>query len=118
MRFLSTRTDHSICALAFIWLSLTPAMAQTATARIVSAANAFLSKLDDQQRKTVLYAFDDEKQRQRWSNFPIAMVPRGGISMKEMNSAQRSAAMALISAALSPSCSRIESASRPYWNSR
>jgi hypothetical protein len=75
---------------------------QTPTARIVSAANHFLSTLDDKQRQSVLFSFDDQEQRKRWSNFPIAMVPRGGISLKEMNSAQRSAAMALVAAALSP----------------
>jgi hypothetical protein len=77
-------------------------MAQTATTRIVTAANAFLATLDAQQRKSVLFAFDDEKQRQRWSNFPTGFVPRGGISLKQMNAAQRSAALALVSSALSP----------------
>src|SRR3954451_754742 len=82
-------------------LSLTIAVAQTPTSQIVSAANKFLSTLDEKQRQTVLFAFDDDKQRARWSNFPIVMVPRGGISLKEMNTAQRSAAMALVSSALS-----------------
>jgi hypothetical protein len=49
-----------------------------------------------------LFAFDDEQQRKRWSNFPISIVPRAGISLKEMNPAQRSAAMALVSSVLSP----------------
>jgi len=39
---------------AFICLSLTPAFAQTATHKILSAANAFLSTLDEKQRQTVL----------------------------------------------------------------
>jgi Protein of unknown function (DUF3500) len=102
MRFFSTRTGRGICALAFICLSLTPAIAQIATARIVSAANAFLSTLDEKQRQTVLYAFDDEKQRQRWSNLPTRMVPRGGVSLKEMNATQRAAALRLVASALSP----------------
>jgi hypothetical protein len=50
----------------------------------------------------VLFAFNDEKQRARWSNFPTGFVPRGGISLKEMTPAQRSAAMALLSSVLSP----------------
>ncbi|MEI9972644.1 MAG: DUF3500 domain-containing protein [Ignavibacteriota bacterium] len=53
-----------------IFLSLSSAMAQTATSRIVSAANAFLSTLDTKQRQSVQYAFDDTQQRARWSNFP------------------------------------------------
>src|SRR5205085_7693824 len=62
----------------------------------------FLSTLDQKQRQSVLFAFDDEKQRARWSNFPIAMAPRAGLSLKELNPAQRSAALALVSSVLSP----------------
>jgi hypothetical protein len=83
-------------------LSLTLAPAQTPTARIVTAANAFLATLDAQQRQSVMFAFDDEKQRQHWSNFPTGFVPRSGISFKDMNAAQRAAAMALLSSVLSP----------------
>lgn len=89
----------SICAL--ILSSLPGANAQTATSRIVSAANSFLSTLDDAQRKSLLYSYDDEEQRKRWSNLPITIVPRGGIALKDMTPAQRSAAMALVSSALS-----------------
>jgi hypothetical protein len=78
------------------------AQQQTVTSRIVTAANAFLGTLDQKQRQSVLYAFDDQDQRKRWSNFPVAMVPRGGVSMGEMNAAQRAAAMALLASALSP----------------
>ena len=87
-----------ICALTLVGRS---AMAQNPTARIVGAANTFLFTLTDQQRQRVLYAFTDEQQRARWSNFPIGMVARGGISLKEMTPAQNSAAIALLSAALS-----------------
>jgi hypothetical protein len=75
---------------------------QTPTSRIVTAANTFLSTLDQKQKQSVLYAFNDETQRARWSNLPTTMVPRGGISLKEMTSAQRSAAMVVVAAALSP----------------
>jgi hypothetical protein len=81
---------------------MTGAIAQTATPRIVSAANAFLATLDPKQRQSVLFAFDDAQQRARWSNLPVTMVPRAGLSMKELNAAQRSAAMALVASALSP----------------
>jgi hypothetical protein len=43
----------------------------------VSAADAFLASLDANQRQQVLYAFDDNEQRARWSNFPTGVVPRG-----------------------------------------
>jgi hypothetical protein len=67
----------------------------------VKAANTFLATHDDKQRQSTVFAFDDEEQRKRWSNLPISIVPRAGISMKEMSSAQRAAAMALLSSALS-----------------
>lgn len=102
MRFLRMTRRRALCAVASICLSLTPAMAQTATHKIVSAANTFLSTLDEKQRRSVLFEFNDEKQRQRWSNLPTGFVPRGGISLKDMDATQRGAALAVVSAALSP----------------
>jgi hypothetical protein len=102
MNRLSKRALRGVCVSAAIWFSITAATAQTATSRMVNAANKFLATLSAQQRKSVLYAFDDDEQRARWSNLPTSFVPRGGISLKEMNSIQRSAAMALVSSALSP----------------
>jgi hypothetical protein len=68
---------------------------------IVQAANSFIASLDAKQRDSVLYAFDNEQQRARWSNLPTGFVPRGGMSLKEMTPAQRSAAMNLLAVALS-----------------
>lgn len=96
------QSNHIVRIAVLCSLSLGSVAAQTATSRIVSAANAFLSTLDQKQRQSVLFSFDDEQQRKLWSNFPISIVPRAGISLKEMNPAQRSAAMALVSSALSP----------------
>ena len=79
------RTARSIRALAVICLAANAAMAQTATARIVSAANIFLSTLDQKQRESVLFAFDDEQQRVRWSNLPDRWFRRAGLSMGELN---------------------------------
>jgi Protein of unknown function (DUF3500) len=101
MRVHSMKRVRGISALAVIWLLVIATTAQTATSRIVGAANAFLSTLDAKQRQSVLFAFDDNEQRARWSNFPVAVVHRGGISLKELSSTQRSAAMALLSSALS-----------------
>jgi Protein of unknown function (DUF3500) len=95
-------TSRSPWAAVWIAFSLPGALAQTTAPQIVRAANAFLSTLNETQRQSVLFAFDDDQQRKRWSNFPIAMVPRGGISLKEMTPVQRTAAMALVAAALSP----------------
>jgi hypothetical protein len=107
MNALSGRTARSILALAFVCLSALfclsgkAAREQTATSKIVRAANTFLSTLDAPQRKSVLFAFDDEQQRARWSNLPTSFVPRAGLSLGELNAAQRSAALALVASALS-----------------
>jgi len=75
--------------------------AQSDTARVVGAANAFLATLDPKQRAAVSFAFDDEAQRKRWSNLPVKMAPRSGLAMGDLSEAQRAAAMAVLSAALS-----------------
>jgi hypothetical protein len=80
-----------------------PLLAETATSKIVKAANTFLSTLSDQQRKSVQFAFNDEQQRARWSNFPTSFVRRAGLSMGELSSVQRTAAMAVVSNTLSKS---------------
>ena len=95
------RSTRTLSASALILLSLTAAHAQTATAKIVTAAKTFLSTLDDKQRQSVTFAFDDQQQRQRWSNLPTTMVPRAGINLGAMTAAQRTGAMALLSSALS-----------------
>ncbi len=96
------RSTPTARAVALIFLSLAAAAAQTATSRIVGAARTFLATLDAKQRQSVLFAFDDDQQRARWSNFPVVMVRRAGLSMGELNPEQRSAALALVSSALSP----------------
>jgi hypothetical protein len=102
MNVFSLRATGCIVVLAAIYLAAAAAAAQTATSRIVSSANKFLATLDAEKRQGVLYSFDDEKQRATWSNLPTTFVPRGGMSLKNMNPAQRAAAMDLVSAALSP----------------
>jgi len=87
--------------IATVCLSLIPAFAQTATPKIVAAAKTFLASLDDKQRAGVTFSFDDEKQRARWSNLPVSMVPRAGLKMGELNAAQKKAAMDLLAGALS-----------------
>src|ERR1700730_7906933 len=96
---MSTSAGARVSVLVFS--SLSAAIAQTATPRIVSAANAFLSTLDQKQRASAVFAFDDEKQRARWSNLPPTMARRAGLSMGELSAAQRSAALALVSSVLS-----------------
>lgn len=77
------------------------ASAKLATAKIVKAANAFLSTLTLQQRKSAQFVFSDEQQRARWSNLPTSFSSRAGVSMGELNATQRTAAMTLLSSTLS-----------------
>ena len=95
------RTVHYVGGLMAIGLSVGAAMAQNATSKIVGAANAFLSSLDQKQRQTVQFAFDDEAQRARWSNLPITITKRAGLNMGQLSTPQRSAAMALVESTLS-----------------
>jgi hypothetical protein len=87
--------------LALLCLSVTAAAAQAGTARMVGAANAFLDTLTPAQKQKAMFAFDDAQQRRRWSNLPVANVPRAGLSLGELSAPQREAVMALVAAALS-----------------
>ncbi|WPL55459.1 DUF3500 domain-containing protein (plasmid) [Qipengyuania sp. HL-TH1] len=68
---------------------------------IVSAAEAFLTTLSDEQRAAVVYDFDDNAQRARWSNFPTSFVERGGIMRKDLSQDQLAALDALLREVLS-----------------
>ena len=86
---------------ALMAMAIATSAAQSGTAKVVVAANKFLGTLDEKQRKLVLFAYDDEQQRKRWSNFPVTMVPRAGLSLKAMSVDQRNTAMSLLSTVLS-----------------
>lgn len=82
----------------------TPPPAQTAaadaTARIVGSAQAFLATLDEAGRARVQFPFDSP-QKARWSNLPTGIFKRDGLRLGDLAQAQRAAAMALLSTALS-----------------
>jgi hypothetical protein len=71
-----------------------------ASASIVAAAQAVLGTLDDAGRARVQFPYDST-QRTRWSNLPSPMFQRSGLRLADLTAAQRSAVMALLSAALS-----------------
>src|ERR1700760_2573432 len=48
------------------------------TAQIVAAANAFLATLTDAQRSAVVFDFNDQTQKENWSNFPTGLYNRAG----------------------------------------
>ena len=74
----------------------------TASSKIVSAAEAFLTTLTAAERAKAIFAFDDEKQKVRWSNLPTGIFHREGARLGDLSPSQRDAAMALMAAALSP----------------
>jgi hypothetical protein len=86
---------------AVLGIAVSEGAAQTPTARIVRAANVFLSTLDAAQKQRVNFAYDDDQQRARWSNFPVAMSRRAGLGMGELTPAQRTAAQQLLASAFS-----------------
>ena len=75
--------------------------AADATARIVTAAGALLSALDDAKRSKIQFPFD-ASQKTKWSNLPTGIFQRDGIRMGDLSRAQREAVANLLQAALSP----------------
>src|SRR5437016_14340346 len=69
---------------AVLCCGLAPAQSSlSVTSKIVASANGFLNSLDEGQRSKVLFDFNDEEQRKKWSNLPPTMVPRAGLEMGE-----------------------------------
>ena len=71
------------------------------TQRIAAAAQALLATLDDGGRAKIQFPFDGP-QKAKWSNFPSGIFKREGVRLGDLTTAQRTAAMALLSAAFSP----------------
>jgi hypothetical protein len=70
------------------------------TARIVAAAQALLTTLDDAGRGKVQFPFDGP-QKTRWSNLPSPMFQREGLRVGDLTPAQRTSVNNLLSTALS-----------------
>jgi Protein of unknown function (DUF3500) len=77
-----------------------PGKPSDATARIVAAAQALLTTLDDAGRAKVQFPFEGP-QKTRWSNLPSPMFQREGLRLADLTPAQRTAVTTLLSAALS-----------------
>jgi hypothetical protein len=105
------RSPHRIVSIASISVlvavatglaqrSAAPDAQADVTARIVAAAQAVVTTLDEAGRAKVQFPFDGP-QKARWSNLPSPMFQRTGVRMEDLTSAQRAAVMTLLSAALS-----------------
>ena len=79
------------------------AVAQSTTAvtmRAVSAANAFLTSLEPNQKGHASYAYTDPI-KSKWNNLPPQMADRAGIRLADLTPSQRQAAETVIGAVLS-----------------
>ena len=70
------------------------------TARVVVAANAFLSTLNAAERAKCTFDFSGS-QRTGWSNLPTGIVQRNGLRFGDITARQKDAGLALVAAALS-----------------
>jgi hypothetical protein len=77
-----------------------PGTATDATARIVAAAQAVVTTLDEAGRTKVQFPFEGP-QKTKWSNLPSGIFQREGIRLADLTAPQRAAVNALLSAALS-----------------
>ena len=80
--------------------SAAPAAQSSATAKIVSAAQAFANSLDDAGKAKLQFPFDGP-QKTRWSNLPSGIFQRQGLRLGDLTAAQKSAVMNLLTVALS-----------------
>jgi len=77
-----------------------PGTPSDATARIVAAAQALATTLDEAGRAKVQFPFEGP-QKTRWSNLPSPMFQRAGLLLADLTPAQRASLNALLTTALS-----------------
>ncbi len=73
----------------------------SSAAQMTASAAAFLDALSEEERRTVLFALEDNESRVQWSNLPSAMFERTGLRMGDLSDAQRRALHALLRASTS-----------------
>lgn len=87
--------------LAGVLLLPTTGFCADAAGSPAAAAKTFLASLDDAKRSKVQFAFNDAKQRKRWSNLPTGIYERTGLKLGDLDATQRKAAMELLAVTLS-----------------
>ena len=97
-------------AVLALGLPVQPVMAHESPEHVLEASRvaamrastlAFLASLDDAGRAKVQASLEDNARRTAWSNLPAQMAPRSGLTVAEMNAAQRQALHAMLAAAFS-----------------
>lgn len=73
------------------------------TAKVVSAANAFLATLGAAERTKLAFDFNSPQKAAGWSNLPTGIFQRSGLRLGDLTDPQRHAALATVAAALSRS---------------
>lgn len=71
------------------------------TQKIADAGRRLMESLDEAQRKKLLFQFDDQQQRERWSNLPTGMFDRSGLRWGDLSESQKSAVHQLLKAIFS-----------------
>src|SRR5262245_4196837 len=74
--------------------------AANVTARMVAAANGFLSTLSSAEKAKGMFPFSSG-QKTQWSNLPSGIFQRNGLRLGDLTAPQRDAAMAVVASALS-----------------
>ena len=69
--------------------------------KIVAAAQALLECLSEAERSAVLFQFNDEDQRVRWSNLPSGIFARKGLRMGDLRPEKHVAVMEVLKQTLS-----------------
>src|SRR5262245_56062431 len=72
----------------------------SATAKAVAAANAFLTSLDAAERAKAAYPFNSP-QKTNWSNLPSGIYQRNSLRLGDLGPEKRAAALGLVAAVLS-----------------
>ena len=96
--FISTAV---LAGLAIPQLQAQAPTAGSAISNAVKNANALLAILDSRLRAKVLFEFNDNRQRARWSNLPSGAFTRAGLRLGDLTPQQRKAAMTLVASVLS-----------------
>jgi hypothetical protein len=78
-----------------------PASATSLTAKAVAAANAFKASLSSSQRAAVQYSFNSPAKEKGWSNLPVALSPRPGVRIGDLDATQRAKLRTLLQTILS-----------------
>jgi hypothetical protein len=61
-------------------------------ASTATAAKAFMKTLSAEQRKQLVYDYEDETKTTKWSNFPVTFVARAGVNLNDLTAKQQAAA--------------------------